>query len=336
MAGLIRREIAMPTRRNCLQLTAACIAAPLLLKVGGAAAQAYPSRPVRWLVGFAAGGPVDIVARFMGQHLTEALGQPFVIETRPGAGGNLATQTAIGAAPDGYTLLSIGHFNTINTALYPKAPFDFARDIAPIAGISQAPNVFLVNPSLPVKSVAELIAYMKANPNKLSYGSSGNGTSSHLGSELFKAMTGTEMQHVPYRGTAPAMVDLMSGLLQVYFTSTVGLLAQLQEGKVRALAVTGAKRFEGLPDLPAIAETVPGFEVLTWVAIGAPKATPRDIVDRINREVNAGLADPKIKARLADLGGTPDVASPAQLEARIAAETVQWSRVVKAAGVKVE
>jgi tripartite-type tricarboxylate transporter receptor subunit TctC len=325
----------MIRRRDFLQATVTCVAAPVVLKISGAAAQSYPSRPVRWLVGFAAGGPVDIVARFMGQHLTEALGQPFVIETRPGAGGNIATQAAVAAPADGYTLISIGHFNTINTALYPNAPFDFVRDIAPIAGISQAPNVLLVNPSLPVKSVADLIAYMKANPNKLSFGSSGNGTSSHLSGELFKAMTGTVMQHVPYRGTAPVMIDLMSGLVQVYFTSTVGLLPHLKEGKVRALAVTGAKRFEGLPDLPPIADTVPGFEVLTWVAIGAPKAIPKEIVERLNREVNAGLADPKIKARLADLGGTPDVATPEQLVARIAAETVQWAKVVKAAGVKV-
>jgi tripartite-type tricarboxylate transporter receptor subunit TctC len=326
----------MTSRREFLQLSAACAAAPALLGSGSAVAQAYPSRPVRWIVGFAAGGPVDIVARFMGQHLSDKLGQPFVIETRPGAGGNLATQAVVGAAPDGYTLMSIGHFNTINTALHDKLPFDFIRDIAPIAGISQAPNVLLVTPSLPVKSVAELIAHMKANPGKLSFGSSGNGTSSHLSGELFKAMTGTSMQHVPYRGTGPVMIDLMSGQVQVYFTSTVGLLPHLQKGKVRALAVTGAKRFEPLSDLPAIAETLPGFEVLTWVGVGAPKATPAEIVERINREVNAALADVKIKARLIELGGTPDPATPSQLAARIAAETEQWSKVVKASGAKLQ
>jgi tripartite-type tricarboxylate transporter receptor subunit TctC len=313
-----------------------CAAALVLVGSIAAAAQDYPNRPVRWIVGFAAGGPVDIVARFMGQHLSETLGQPFVIETRPGAGGNLATQAVAGAAADGYTLMSIGHFNTINTALYPKAPFDFARDIAPVAGISQAPNVLLVNPSLPVKSVAELIAYMKTNPNKLSFGSSGNGTSSHLSGELFKAMTGTSMQHVPYRGTGPVMIDLMSGQVQVYFTSTVGLLPHLQQGKVRALAVTGAKRFDGLPDLPAIAEAVPGFEVLTWIGVGAPRATPAAIVERLSREVNAGLADPKITAKLVELGGTPDVATPEQLAQRIAAETAQWAKVVRASGTKIE
>jgi tripartite-type tricarboxylate transporter receptor subunit TctC len=313
-----------------------CAAALVLVGSIAAAAQDYPNRPVRWIVGFAAGGPVDIVARFMGQHLSETLGQPFVIETRPGAGGNLATQAVAGAAADGYTLMSIGHFNTINTALYPKAPFDFTRDIAPVAGISQAPNVLLVNPSLPVKSVAELIAYMKTNPNKLSFGSSGNGTSSHLSGELFKAMTGTSMQHVPYRGTGPVMIDLMSGQVQVYFTSTVGLLPHLQQGKVRALAVTGAKRFDGLPDLPAIAEAVPGFEVLTWIGVGAPRATPAAIVERLNRAINAGLADPKITAKLVELGGTPDIATPAQLSARIGAETAQWAKVVKASGTKIE
>jgi len=321
----------MHTRRAVLASSAACLVS--MAGPGRAAAQDYPSRPVRWMVGFAAGGPVDIVARFMGQHLAEKLGQPFVVESRPGAGGNLATQAVAGAAPDGYTLLSIGHFNAMNTALYPKAPFNFIRDIAPIAGISQAPNVLLVHPSLPVQSVAELIAHMKANPGKLSFGSSGNGTSSHLSGELFMARTGTAMQHVPYRGTGPVMIDLMSGQLQVYFTSTVGLLPHLQKGKVRALGVTGAKRFAPLPDLPAIAETVPGFEVLTWIGVGAPKATPAAIVERLNREINAGLADQKIKARLVDLGGTPDPASPAQLTARIAAETEQWSKVVKASGV---
>lgn len=326
----------MPSRRNLLMGAAACTAAPLLYRIRPAAAQAYPARPVRWLVGFAAGGPVDIVARFMGQHLSDKFGQPFVIETRPGAGGNLATQAVAGAAPDGYTLMSIGHFNAINTALYPKAAFDFIRDIAPVAGISQAPNVLLVNPALPVKSVAELIAYMKAHPGKLSFGSSGNGTSSHLSGELFKAMTGTAMQHVPYRGTGPAMIDLISGQLQVYFTSTVGLLPHIQQGKVRALAVTGVKRFSGLPELPPIADTVPGFEVLTWIGLGAPKATPADIVERLNREVNAGLADPKISTRLVELGGTPDVATPGQLATRIAAETAQWSKVVKAAGAQVQ
>jgi tripartite-type tricarboxylate transporter receptor subunit TctC len=326
----------MPSRRTVLQWSAGALAAPALMGIGRAAAQTYPSRPIRWLVGFSAGGPVDIVARFMGQHLSEKLGQPFVIETRPGAGGNLATQAVAGAAADGYTLLSIGHFNAINTALYPKTSFDFIRDIAPVAGISQAPNVLLVNPSLPVRSVAELIAHLKANPDKLSFCSSGNGTSSHLSGELFKARTGTAMQHVPYRGTGPAMIDLMSGIVQVYFTSTVGLLPQIQEGKVRALAVTGAKRFDGLPHLPAIAETVPGFEVLTWIGIGAPKATPKDVVDRLNREAAAGLADPGIRARLAELGGTPDTATPEQLVARIAAETEQWGRVVKASGAKVD
>lgn len=331
------------SRRTFLQWPAVCATGSAIAGFGvvtpasaQGAAPDYPNRPVRWLVGFAAGGPVDIVARFMGQHLSERFGQPFVIETRSGAGGNLATQAAATAAPDGYTLVSIGHFNAMNTSLYQKLPFDFVRDIAPVAGISQAPNVLLINPSLPVGSVAELIAHMKANPDKLSFGSSGHGTSSHLSGELFKAMTGTAMQHVPYRGTGPAMVDLIAGQLQVYFTSTVGILQYLKQGKVRALAVTGATRFEPLPDLPAVAEAVPGFEVLTWIGVGAPKATPADIVDRLNRAIVAGLTDPRIRARLADLGGTPDSATPVQLVARVAAETAQWSKVVKAAGIKVD
>jgi tripartite-type tricarboxylate transporter receptor subunit TctC len=331
---------AMTSRRKILQWSVACAAAAALVSalagIGQAVAQDYPNRPVRWIVGFAAGGPNDILARFMGQHLAERLGQPFVIETRTGAGGNLATQAVVSAPPDGHTLLNIGHFNAMNTALYPKAPFDFVRDIVPIAGISQAPNVLLISPSLAVNSVPELIAYMKAHPNKLSFGSSGNGTSSHLSGELFKAMTGTSMQHVPYRGTGPVMIDLMSGQVQVYFTSTVGLLQHIQEGKVRALAVTGARRFDALPDVPAIAEAVPGFEVLTWLGVGAPKATPAAIVARLNREINAGLADPKIRARLGELGGTPDAATPEQLMARIVAETEQWGRVVKASGAKLD
>jgi tripartite-type tricarboxylate transporter receptor subunit TctC len=308
----------------------------LLALSGAGLAQDYPNRPVRWLVGFAAGGPVDIVARFMGQHLSEKLGQPFVIETRPGAGGNIATQATAGMAPDGYALLSIGHFNAMNTSLYQKLPFDFIHDIAPVASISQAPNVLLVSPTVPVKSVAELIGYAKANPGKLSFGSSGLGTSSHLAGELFKVMTGSAMQHVPYRGTGPVMIDLIAGQVQVYFTSTVGILQYIQEGKVRALAVTGAKRFEALPELPAVAETVPGFEVLTWIGVGAPKATPGTIVDLLNREINAGLADPKIRTRLSALGGTADIVTPAQLSARIAVETERWIKVVKAAGIKVD
>jgi tripartite-type tricarboxylate transporter receptor subunit TctC len=301
-----------------------------------AGAQDYPSRPVHWLLGFAPGGPNDVLARLIGQHLSERLGQAFVIESRPGAGGNLATAAVAGAPPDGYTLLGIGHFNAINTTLYKQLPFDFARDIVPIAGIAQAPNVLMVHPSVPARTVAELIAYLKANPDKVSYPSSGNGTSSHLAAELFKAMTGTKMQHVPYRGTGAVWPDLLSGQVQVYFTSPVGSLQYVQEGKLRALAVTTATPSDALPGVPTVAATVPGFEVTTWFGMGTPKATPAAIVERLNREINAGLADPKIKARLADLGGTGFMATPAEMTAFVAAETERWGKAVKFSGATVE
>ena len=324
----------MPSRRKFLRLSAACAAAPAL--IGRAWAQDYPSRPVRWLIGFAPGGPNDILARIIGQHLSEKLGQPFVIETRPGAGGNLATGAVASAAPDGHTLLGIGHFNAINATLYQKLPFDFVRDIVPVAGVAQAPNILMIHPSVPANTVAEFIAYLKANPDKLSYASSGNGTSSHLAAELFKAMTGTSMQHVPYRGTGAVWPDLLTGQVQVYFTSPVGSLQYLQDGKLKALAVTTAAPSDVLPNVPTVAATVPGFEVTTWFGIGAPKATPAAIVERLNRETNAALGDPKIKARLADLGGAPFVATPAEMAAFLAAEVDRWGRAVKFSGAKVD
>ena len=313
-------------------LLVACLA----VAASPAATQTYPNRPVHWLLGFAAGGPNDVLARLMGQYLSEKLGQPFVIESRPGAGGNLATQAVASAAPDGHTLLGIGHFNAINATLYKQLPFDFMRDIVPVAGIAQAPNVLMVHPSLPARTVAELIAYLKANPDKVSFPSSGNGTSSHLAGELFKAMTGTSMQHVPYRGTGAVWPDLLSGQVQLYFTSPVGSLQYVQEGKLRALAVTSATRFAALPDVPTVAETVPGFEVTTWFGLGAPKATPRAIVERLNAANNAGLADPTIKARLADLGGTPFIATQEEMIAYVAAETERWGKAVKFSGATVE
>ena len=326
----------MNSRRKFLWLSAACVAAPALVRVGGVAAQDYPSRPVRWLIGFAPGGPNDILARIIGQHLSEKLGQPFVIESRPGAGGNLATREVANAAPDGHTLLGIGHFNAINATLYQKLPFDFARDIVPVAAIAQAPNILMVHPSVPAKTVAEFIAYLKANPGKLSYATSGNGTSSHLAAELFKAMTGTSMQHVPYRGTGAVWPDLLTAQVQVYFTSPVGSLQYVQEGKLRALAVTTAAPSAMLPNVSTVAATVPGYEVTTWFGIGAPKATPAAIVERLNRENNAGLNDPKIKARLADLGGEPFIMSPSQMVAFVAAELDRWGRAVKFSGAKVD
>jgi tripartite-type tricarboxylate transporter receptor subunit TctC len=324
----------MTSRRKFLQWSAAGVAAPAL--IGRSWAQDYPTRPVRWLIGFAPGGPNDILARIIGQHLSEKLGQPFVIETRPGAGGNLATREVANAAPDGHTLLGIGHSNAINAALYQKLPFDFARDIVPVAAIAQAPNILMVHPSVPAKTVAEFIAYLKANPGKLSYATSGNGTSSHLAAELFKAMTGTSMQHIPYRGTGAVWPELLTGQVQVYFTSPVGSLQYVQEGKLRALAVTTASPSAILPNVPAVAATVPGYEVTTWFGIGAPKGTPAAIVERLNRENNAGLNDPKIKARLADLGGEPFAMSPAQMVEFVAAELDRWGRAVKFSGAKVD
>jgi len=323
----------MTSRRKFLQLSAAV---PALMGMGGAFAQDYPTRPVRWLIGFAPGGPNDILARIIGQHLSEKLGQPFVIETRPGAGGNLATREVAGAAPDGHTLLGIGHFNAINATLYQKLAFDFVRDIVPVAGVAQAPNILMVHPSVPANSVTEFVAYLKANPGKLSYASSGNGTSSHLAAELFKAMTGTSMQHVPYRGTGAVWPDLLTGQVQVYFTSPVGSLQYLQGGKLKALAVTTAAPSDVLPNVPPVAATVPGFEVTTWFGIGAPKATPATVVERLNRETNAALSDPKIKARLADLGGAPFVATPSEMAAFVAAELDRWGRAVKFFGAKVD
>jgi tripartite-type tricarboxylate transporter receptor subunit TctC len=324
----------MTSRRRFLQWSAACVTAPGL--IGPAWAQDYPTRPVRWLIGFAPGGPNDILARIIGQHLSEKLGQPVVIETRPGAGGNLATREVASATPDGHTLLGIGHSNAINAALYQKLPFDFARDIVPVAAIAQAPNILMVHPSVPAQTVAEFIAYMKANPGKLSYATSGNGTASHLAAELFKAMTGTSMQHIPYRGTGAVWPELLTGQVQVYFTSPVGSLQYLQEGKLRALAVTTASPSAILPNVPTVAATVPGYEMTTWFGIGAPKGTPAAIVERLNRENNAGLNDPKIKTRLADLGGEPFIMSPEQMLEFVAAELERWGRAVKFSGAKVD
>jgi tripartite-type tricarboxylate transporter receptor subunit TctC len=325
----------MTWRLPISRLSTCCLGLLVVVAIGPAPAQDYPNRPVRWLLGFAPGGPNDVLARLLGQHLSEKLGHPFVIESRPGAGGNLATQAVANGAPDGHTLLGIGHFNAINATLYKQLPFDFMRDIVPVAGIAQAPNVLMVHPSLPVKTVPELIAYLKANPDKISYPSSGNGTSSHLAAELFKAMTGTSMQHVPYRGTGAVWPDFLTGQVQVYFTSPVGSLQYVQEGRLRAIAVTTAARSEVLPDVPTVAETVPGFEVTTWFGIGAPKATPKQIVDKLNRENNDGLNDPTIKARLADLGAAPFIATPAEMDAFVAVETERWGKAVKFSGAKV-
>jgi tripartite-type tricarboxylate transporter receptor subunit TctC len=321
-------------RRNFLHLAAAAAALPALSRI--ASALDYPSRPVRWIVGFAPGGTADIVARLMGQWLSERLGQQFVIENRPGAATKIATEAVVRAAADGYTLLIVGTTQAINATLYDKLNFHFIRDIAPVAGLTRVPNVIVVNPSVPATTVPEFIAYAKANAGKLSMASGGIGSSGHVSGELFKMMTGVNMAHVPYRGGAPALTDLLAGQVQVYFSPMPAAIAYIKAGKLRALAVTTAVRSEALPEIPTLGEFVPGYEASIWLGIGAPKATPAEIVNELNKEVNAALDDPKMKARLADLGGTPLPGSPVQFGKLIAEETEKWGKVIRAANIKPE
>jgi len=301
-----------------------------------ARAQAYPTRPVRIVVGLAPGGTNDIVARLMGQWLSERLGQPFVIDNRPGAASNIATEAVARAAADGYTLLLSSVNNAISATLYERLNFNFIRDITAVAGILRTPNVMVVNPSVPAKSVPEFIAYAKANPGKLNMASPGNGTSLHVVGELFKMMTGVNMVHVPYRGGGPALTDLLGGQVQVYFTGTVSSIEYIKTGRLRALAVTTATRSEALPDVPTVSEFVPGYEASGWFGVGAPKSTPTEIIDKLNNEVNAALADPKMKARLADVGGSALSGSPADFGKLIADETEKWAKVIKFAGIKAD
>ena len=302
--------------------------------VGPASAQTYPSKPVRIVVGLAAGGGVDILGRLIGQWLSERLGQPFVIENRPGAGGNIGTEAVVKATADGHTLLLVNAANAINTTLYEKLSFNFDRDIVPVASIARQPQAMLVNPSFPAKSVPEFIAYAKSNPGKVNMGSAGNGTPSHLAGELFKMMAGVDLAHVPYRGVAPAMTDLLGGQVQVLFTSTASSLEYIRAGKLRPLAVTPATRLEALPDVPTLAEFVPGYEATQWYGVGAPRNTPAHIVDRLNKEINAALADPKMRVRLEELGGTVLAGSPSDFGRLIADETEKWGRVIRAAKLK--
>jgi tripartite-type tricarboxylate transporter receptor subunit TctC len=333
-------EGAMTLRCKLLSLLAACFGLLTWAAAGEAQAQAaaqdYPNRPVRWILGFAPGGPTDIVVRLVAQHLSEKLGQQFVIENRPGAGGNLATQAVVSAQPDGYTLLAIAHVQPINATLYKQLTYNFARDIAPVAGMVQMPNVLEVHPSVPATNVKEFIAYLKANEGKVSYASAGSGSSAHLATELFKAMTGTSMQHVPYRGSGPALIDMLSGQVHVIFDTLTSSIAHIRAGKLRALAVTTATPTDALPGVPTIAETVPGYEVTAWFGVGVPKATPTAIVEKLNREVNAALADPKLKARFAELGAVPFVATPAEMVTFVAAETEKWGKAVKFSGAMVD
>jgi tripartite-type tricarboxylate transporter receptor subunit TctC len=319
-------------RRQFLQFAGAVAAAPALPQL--ASALDYPTRPVRIIVGFAAGGPQDIVARLTGQWLSEKLGQSFIIENRPGAGGNVGAQTVVRAPADGYTLLTCATTNTINTTLYDNLNFNFIRDIAPVASIMRVPEVLEVNPSFPAKSVPEFIAYAKANPGKINMGSGGAGTPAHVCGELFKMMTGVNMTHVPYRGTAPMLTDLLGGQVEGAFDPILGSIEYIRAGKLRALAVTTATRSAVLPDIPTVGEFVPGFEASVWYGIGAPKNTPAEIIDRLNKEITAGLADPKLKARLADLGGITLASSPTDFGKLIADETEKWGKVIRAAHIK--
>jgi tripartite-type tricarboxylate transporter receptor subunit TctC len=301
-----------------------------------ARAQTYPSRPVRVIAGYPPGGGADIVARLIGQWLSERLGQPFVIENRPGANTNIATEAVVRAPADGYTLLLITLANAINASLYDKLNFKFMRDIAPIAGIIRVPNVMNVNPTVPAKTVPEFIAYAKVNAGKVNFASGGNGGGSHVIGELFKAMAGVDIMHVPYRGDAPALTDLIAGQVQVAFPTVPVSVEYIRAGKLRALAVTTAERLEALPELPTVGEFVPGFEASSWFGLGAPKTTRPEIVDRLNREMNLALADPKMRARLALLGGTVLPGSAADLGKLISDETKKWAEVVKVAGIKAE
>jgi tripartite-type tricarboxylate transporter receptor subunit TctC len=300
------------------------------------AAADYPGRPVRWLIGFAAGGPVDIVARIMSQWLSERLGQQFVVENRAGSGGNLAAAAAITSPPDGYTLLFVAPNNAISTSLYKKLPFDFVRDTVPVASIMQLTNMMVVPNAMPVKTVQEFIDYCKANPGKVSYASSGNGTSVHMSAELFKALTKADMTHVPYRGSALAYPDLISNKVQTIFDNLPGALEQVRAGNLKALGVTSPQRWPGVPDIPAIAETVPGFESVGFYGISAPKGTPPEIIEILNNAVNEALKDPKLVARLAEVGGIPKPMTPAQFGKLVADETDKWRKVVEFAGVSVD
>ncbi len=321
-------------RRQFLKLAAVVAAAAAVPQF--ASALDYPTRPVRIIAGFAAGGGVDVTARLIGQWLTDRLGQSFVIENRPGAGGNIGTEAVVNAAPDGYTLLLATVPNAVNASLYEKLNFNFIRDIVPVAGIIRVPMVILLNPSVPAATVAEFVSHAKANPDKVNMASAGNGSAPHMAGELFKMMAGVNLVHVPYRGQGPALTDLLGGQVQVLFAATPGTTEYITTGKLRALAVTSASRAEMLPELRTVAEFVPGYEAGQWYGIGVPRNTPVEIVDKLNKEINAAIADPAMKARFAAIGGEPLPGSPAEFGKLISEETGKWAKVVRAAGIKAE
>jgi tripartite-type tricarboxylate transporter receptor subunit TctC len=321
-------------RRQFLHLAAGAAALPAVSRT--ALAETYPARPVRVIVPFAPAGDTDLVARLMGQWLSERLGQPFIIDNRPGAGTNIGTEAVVRAPADGYTLLLVNAAAAINATLYEKLNFNFIRDIAPVAGIVRTPLVLVVNPSFPAETVPELVAYAKANPGKITMASAGVGSTSHMSGELFKMMAGVNLVHLPYRGQGPALTDLLGGQVQVYFAGILSSIQYVRAAKLRALAVTTATRSEALPDVPTLSEFVPGYEASGWFIIGVPKNTPTEIVDKLNKEINAALADPKIKARLAELGGTVLAGSPTDFRKLIADETEKWGNVIRALNIKAE
>jgi tripartite-type tricarboxylate transporter receptor subunit TctC len=317
-------------RRQFLHLAAGAAALPVLSPVSGALA--YPTRPVRVIVGFAPGQAIDITTRIVAQRLSERLGQQFIIENRPGGGGNIGTEVVVRAPPDGYTLLAIGSNNLINATLYSRLPYDFSRDIAPVASVYHVPQVMEVNPSFPAKTVPEFIAYAKARPGEISFASAGNGSVAHVTGELFKMMTGINMVHVPYRGAAPAVTDLIAGQVHVMFDNMPSSIEHIRAGRLRPLAVTAMTRQEALPDVPILSDFVPGFETSAWAGIGAPKNTPAEIIEELNQEINAVLAEPAIKARFAALGGEVLPLSPREYAERIGKEIDKWAKVIKFSG----
>jgi tripartite-type tricarboxylate transporter receptor subunit TctC len=324
----------MVSRRAAIFILA--MGAAAIAPSGGASALDYPTRPVRFVVGFPPGGATDILARLIGQRLSEKLGQQFVIENKPGAGNNIGTETVVNAAPDGYTVLLVNPANYINASLYTNLNFNFIRDIAPVAAFNRVPNVMTVAPDVPAKTVAEFIAYVKANPGKVNMASSGNGTSVHLSGELFMAMAGIKMEHIPYKGAAPAITDMLGNRVQVIFDNMPSIIGHIAKGGLRALAVTTAARSPQLPDAPTVAETVPGYEASALFGMGAPKKTPPEIIEKLNHEINAVLAEPAMRARLIELGGEPLIDTPEAFGAMIAAETAKWEKVVQFSGAKVE
>lgn len=321
--------------RSSVRAVVLCVLG-LLASAPSLRADEYPSRPVRWIVAFPPGGSTDVLARIMGEYLQRKLGQPFLIDNRPGAGNNIGTEMVVKAAPDGYTLLLVNPANAINTTLYRRLNFDFIRDILPVGGFVRVPNMMEVNPDVPARTVAEFIAYARANPGKVNMASSGIGTSIHLSGELFMAMTGVKMTHVPYRGSAPALTDLIGGQVQVLFDNLPSSVEHIRAGKLRPLAVTTERRSDAFPDVPTVGETVPGYEASAWFGMGVPKGTPRPIIDRLNAVINEALADPAMQKRLADLGGTPIAGTPEEFGRIVAEETEKWRKVIGSAGIKID